>query len=242
LDKLTDWQNKWQMQFNPSKCYVMHISLSRNPPQFDYMLCNQKLEVVKSHPYLGVHLQDDLEWKTQVDHVTSKASRMLGVVRRNLYACPEQLKVTAYNGLVRPHAEYASVAWDPHQKGHIKDLEKIQRSAARFVKRTYTRTEGTVTKLLKELNWKTLEDRRRQARLTYMYKIKNKLVDIPSDRYLKPQTRQTRHNNSKSYHKPYARIFVHKYSFFPRTVPEWNSLNDETVKATNIETFKQLSQ
>ena len=28
----------------------------------DYQLCNQTLSVVKSHPCLGVHLQDDLGW------------------------------------------------------------------------------------------------------------------------------------------------------------------------------------
>ena len=84
LKKLTDWQNTWQMQFNPSKCYVMHISTARNPVHHDYSLCNQKLAVVESHPYLEVHLQNYLGWNTHVGHVTSKASRMAGLVIRNL--------------------------------------------------------------------------------------------------------------------------------------------------------------
>ena len=78
---------------------------------------------------------------------------MLGVVRRNLYQCPESLKKTAYISLVRPLIEYASVAWDPHQKGHKKDLEKVQRGAARFVKSNYIRTKGTVTGLLDRRSW-----------------------------------------------------------------------------------------
>ena len=50
LNKLTEWQNTWQMHFNPSKCYVMHISPARNPVHHDYSLCKQKLAVVESHP------------------------------------------------------------------------------------------------------------------------------------------------------------------------------------------------
>ena len=159
LDSLTKWQHDWQMQFNPSKCYVMHVTNTRSPVHRDYKLCNQTLAVVKSHPYLGVHLQDDMGWSTHIGCATSKASRMLGVVRRNLYSCPEKLKETAYISLVRPHVEYASMIWDPHRKNHKKQVERIQRSAARFVKSNYERTKGTVTTLLNDLKWQSLEER-----------------------------------------------------------------------------------
>ena len=36
LDHLSKWQQDWQMQFNPSKCYVMHISNSRNQLYSEY--------------------------------------------------------------------------------------------------------------------------------------------------------------------------------------------------------------
>ena len=240
LDKLAEWQRTWQMQFNPSKCYVMHISLSRNPPQYDYHLCGQKLEVVRSHPYLGIHLQSDLGWGAQVGHATAKANRMLGVIKRNLYACPEKLKEIAYKGLVRPHVEYAAVAWDPYRKGHITDLEKVQRSAARFVKRNNTRTPGIVTELLNGLGWESLADRRRRARLLFMYKIRNGLVDVDGDCYLKPLIRHTRHSNSQGLISIQSRIDAHKYSFFPRTIIDWNSLSEKAVSATSISGFREL--
>ncbi|XP_072017777.1 uncharacterized protein [Amphiura filiformis] len=120
----------------------MHVSNARSQVHHDYKLSNQTLAVVKSHPYLGIHLQDDLGWNTQIGSATSKASRMLGVVRRNLGNCPEKLKETAYLSLVRPHVEYGSVIWDPHQKNNKAKVEKIQRSAARFVKSNYERTKG----------------------------------------------------------------------------------------------------
>ena len=205
-----------------------------------YKLCGLTLETVDSHPYLGVHLQNDMKWDTQVSHATSKASRILGLIKRNLYHCSEQLKTTAYTCLVRPLLEYGSTSWDPYTKAHCYQLERIQRSAARFVKRNYARTEGTVTKLLKELEWQTLEERRSCARLTLMYKIVNQYVDIPSDPYLTPVTRQgLRRKNSSTYQLPHCRINTYKNSYFPRTITEWNNPPESIVQANTINSFKR---
>ena len=43
LDSLTKWQHDWQMQFNPSKCYVMHVTNTVSPVHHDYKLCDQTL-------------------------------------------------------------------------------------------------------------------------------------------------------------------------------------------------------
>jgi hypothetical protein len=227
LQKLTSWQNKWQMRFNASKCYVT------------YKLCDQTLEIVDSHPYLGVHLQNDMKWDTQVAHATSKASRILGLIKRNLSNCSEQLKSTAYTSLVRPHTEYAATAWDPHTKAHCKQLERIQRNAARFVKHNYSKSEGTVTKLLQDLEWPSLQSRRSAARLTLMYKMNNDLISIPSDQYLTPVTRQgLRRKNTNTFQQPHCRINTYKNSYFPRTIREWNELPETAVQAKSVDSFK----
>ena len=78
----------------------------------------------------------------------------MGVIKRNLGDCNQEviIKVTAYQAIVRPLLEYATSAWDPHGKGHIEALEKVQRQAARFCTREYGREKGIVTKLMKDLD------------------------------------------------------------------------------------------
>ena len=78
-----------------------------------------------------------------------------------------------YISLVRPHLEYASSVWDPFRKCHINALEMVQRKAARFATSNYTREPGTVTTILQNLGWQTLENRRKMARLTLLYKSIN---------------------------------------------------------------------
>ena len=85
-------------------------------------------------------LSETLEWEAHINRITSKANSTLGFLRRNLKACPPKLRETAYFSLVRSSLEYSSAVWDPFRQKDIDKLEKIQRSAARFVTQNYRQT------------------------------------------------------------------------------------------------------
>ena len=67
-----------------------------------------------------------------VSNICTKANQTLGVLRRNLYSCPQEVKETAYTELVRPVLEYSGSVWDPSGVGLQNELEKVQNRAARF--------------------------------------------------------------------------------------------------------------
>jgi hypothetical protein len=64
-------------------------------------------------------------------------------------------------------------------------VESIQRRAARFVTNNYD-PRASVTTLLQDLNWPTLQHRRQLAKLIMMYRITYHLIEIPSITYLIP--------------------------------------------------------
>lgn len=47
--------------------------------------------------------------------VTTKGSKKLGFLSRNIKGCPPDLKKTAYLAIVSSSLEYAAPIWDPHQ-------------------------------------------------------------------------------------------------------------------------------
>ena len=120
-------------------------------------------------------------------------------------------------------------------------LEGVQRRATRYVKGNYyERTPGCVTSMLKELHWEPLEQRRLRSRLTMMYKISHDLIDIPASLYLTPGDTRTR---GSKYRQPPTYRDVYKYSYFPRTIRDWNNLPEHVKEASTIEAFKeQLSK
>ena len=80
------------------------------------------------------------------------------------------------------------VVWDPHLQKDIDKLERVQRSAARFIAGNYrTRTPGFVTKILDHHQLPTLQQRREDLRLTLYFKIVKGLVPaIPPQTILTP--------------------------------------------------------
>ena len=60
-----------------------------------------------------------------VSNICTKANRTLGFLRRNLYACPQEVKEAAYKGLVHPVLEYNGSVWDPSGIGCQNELEKV---------------------------------------------------------------------------------------------------------------------
>ena len=142
---------------------------------------------------------------------------ILDFLKRNLKISNQNTKSAAYFSLVRLNLEYCASIWNPYSIQSIKKLEMVQRRGARHVTNRYKNT-SSVTDMLDNLEWETLESRRTKIQLVMFFKIINDLVDIPSSNYLIPANSKTRSNHSKKMQQyRHTRSDVFKYSFFPRT-------------------------
>jgi hypothetical protein len=132
--------------------------------------------------------------------------------------------------------EYASLVWDPHHQTDIGKLKSVQRRAARFVLSSQ-HNRSSVTAMIQRLGWRSLEDRRRDARLTMLYKIDRELVAISKTDRLDRPTRRLRQSHDNVYQVPHCRIDVRKMSFFPRAVRDWNALPPDKASLDTLEAF-----
>ena len=178
------------MGFNADKCEVIRITNKKRPLCSYYTIHNQKLNVKTEAKYLGVTISSDLSWSRHADHVTKKANSTIGFLKRNMRSAPQAAKDTAYKTFVRPIVEHAATAWAPSTDKANDKIDMVQRRAARFVKNDYRRT-NSVTEMMSNLGWDTLQKRRDLARLSMMYRIVHELVDIPVEPYLIPLTSMT---------------------------------------------------
>ena len=231
LNRLGEWEKKWQMEFHPHKCQVLTITNKKNTINHNYTLHGHPLEHVSEAKYLGVTIKKDMNWNQHINNTTTKANSALGFLRRNLRINSIQVKQQAYTTYVRPIAEYASTVWDPYRAYQQHQIEMVQRRAARFVCNRYRRT-SSVGDMLGGLQWQSLLERRAAARLVMFYKMYNGLVATVPSLFLIPRP------DSPKYYVPHSRIDIHAYSFFPRTVRVWNRLSEPTMLAPSLAAFK----
>ena len=126
LRSLTTWEGKWSMEFHPQKCSTLRVSRKKDKTAPAYELHGQNIENVSTTKYLGVNIQDNMQWESHIDSITKKASKTLGFIPRNLKIGNKKTKETAYKALVQPLLEYAAPIWDPYTANEIEALEKIQ--------------------------------------------------------------------------------------------------------------------
>ena len=157
LTSLGQWEADWQMKFNIAKCHSMRVTRHQHHKQilFDYSLHNQTLENVQLAKYLGITITDNMDWGQHVSEISSKATKTLGFLRRNLAFASRSTKEVAYKTLVWPKLEYAAPIWSPHSKLQINQIEKVQRAAARWTCRRWRNT-SSVGEMLDELEWRHL--------------------------------------------------------------------------------------
>ena len=256
LDNLEKWASDWGMKFNADKCYI--LSTSKKHEQ-DYKLNNIVLKQVDDNPYLGITFSKDLKWGKHISKITQKANSTLAFLRRNLSHASTTCKRNAYLSLVRSQLEYGAVAWDPYLKEDIQKLERVQRQGARFITGNYkTRTPGCMTQMLQERNLTSLQQRRKETRLSFMFKItRDQIPSIKVDSFFtpRPQKRKIRAinfenhvtenpieryttNNSNCFNIPPSKTQNYRNSFFVRTVSDWNCLDELTVMAPHLDDFK----
>ncbi len=125
LQKLGEWERRWQMEFHPEKCQVLSITRNKHIIEHKYTLHGNKLEHAKTTKYLGITLSHDLRWNQHITNITNKANGSLGFLRQNLQINNPLLKATAYKTLVRPSVEYATTVLDPYTQANIRKIEMV---------------------------------------------------------------------------------------------------------------------
>ena len=146
------------MKINLSKSRALSFTRTRVKVPINYMLCDRKIPEEGSCKYLGIILRSDLNWAYQVNHTVRKAWRALHFVMRVVKRGNKNTKSIAYKSLVRPIPEHGAACWDPYREGQINALDRVQNRAAKFAHR-----EGG-------LNWESLTQRRKTARLCALFK------------------------------------------------------------------------
>ena len=110
----------------------------------------------------------------------------------------------------------------------------IRRAA---VQNNYHNT-SSVTSMIDTLGWPTLAERRLKTRLITLFKITHALIAIPNI-ILIPTESRTRKSHNQTFRHITTQKDTYKWSFFPRTIVQWNILPQTIISSPSIDSFRE---
>lgn len=241
LSSILAWSRLWLVSFNPSKTESLLFSRKRNKPAHPPLYFNNTpVSQVPNHKHLGVNLSEDTKWSTHVSTNINNAWKRIGMLKSLKFLISRSGLEKLYLSLIRPLLEYADVVWDNCSVELKKnnDIEAVQNEAARIV--TGATKFCNIDKLLKDLNWETLAERRRKHRLTLFYKMKNQISPNYLSNLIPQQPDQPYHLRARTdVPNIYCNTQSYANSFLPLTIRQWNTLSPELRNSQSLGEFKR---
>ena len=235
INKCYKWSQKWQMEFHPKKCKVLHFG--HNNQEHSYTIGGHNIAPTNNEKDLGVTLSDTLDWSKHIHNCAMKANRMVGIIKKTFSYMNKDMFLSLYKALIRPHMEYCPEIWNPHLVKHISTLEKVQRRATKLVPE-YRDLPYEVR--LEKLKLFPLTKRRLRGDMITTYKIINGLLDVDKVVRVSPNISskiETRsHNQQLLSNVP--RTNMRKHFYTNRIILPWNTLSRETISSESVNIFK----
>ena len=198
------------------------------------------IECVTTFKYLGVHIDEKLNWNEHTKYVISKLSQANGAIYKLRKRVSRKTLNSIYNSLVGSHLNYGVLIWGSANECILKKLQVSQNQIVRTM--TFSPITTNIAKKLKSLKIMNIRELYNFEVAKFMYKMHNEALPEVFSNYINPiqHTYSTRHRLRSHYElsTPNTEIGKSSVKFFG--VKVWGDLSKDLQTAESIEKFKDL--
>ena len=235
LELVDEWIRANKLCLNTGKTVYLLFHGKRNSgPLPRLFLGNAEIERKNVVKFLGIFLDDKLKWKMQIDHISNKLSKMLGILYRVRNFLTASALKTFYYSFIFPYLQYGLIFWSSSSKKQFNRIVIKQKKVLRCMhyKRKFAHTEG----LFKKDRIIKLSDLRDLEICKFMY------IDINYNRLFDFRTHASIHEYPTRNRSNLVPNQVHStlaYNFvLNKGIVLFNSLEDYLKSADNTNLFK----
>ncbi len=172
LEKINMWFKLNKLSLNASKSKYMIFHAYQRP--IDHIVIKMNdivIEKVQNFNFLGIMVNEHLDWKVHGDHISNKISKSVGIINRLKHFIPLNVKLMLYNSLILSYLNYGILCWG-YKCGDR--LIKLQKKAVRVM--TLSKYNAHTEPILKVLNILKISDILKLQELKFYYKWVNNSV------------------------------------------------------------------
>ena len=159
IDLLVAWCKVWKLSLNAVKCAAIRFSLSpKTPLPSVYKVDETMIPFLPCHRDLGIVASNDLFWSNHYDLIC----RTPHLIRRSISSSSSvATRKQLYLSLVKSKLSYCSQLWRPRLIKDIRNFERIQCRATKFILQDYSldyKTRLLSLNLLPLMHWYELQE------------------------------------------------------------------------------------
>lgn len=169
LKLITNWLSLNKLSLNAKKTKMMvfhHKQKNLCTKSLKLYINSKKIECVKEFNFLGVMLDENLNWKSHVQKVSSKVAGVAGTLSRLKRFLPSNILKTIYNALIQPHLNLGVLLWGIN----IGRIYKLQKWAVRAI--TSSKYNSHTAPIFKKLKILRIHELYRLNLLKFYFKYK----------------------------------------------------------------------
>ena len=177
LDNLYEWANEVGMVFNAGKFEILRFWPDTDrKPDLGYTAPDGSIIAEKqSLRDLGVMVDSDLSFRSQIESAVRSGSQMAGWALRTFRGRGMELMMTVLRSLVQPRLDYCCQLWSPRDQTSIKKIENVQRQFVNQIREKSLEGLNYWDKL-STLGLYSQERRRERHQICFLWKVSQGLV------------------------------------------------------------------
>ena len=128
----------------------------------------------QSIKFLGVFVDQNLNWKEHIHTISGKISRSIGIISRSRFYLSQKIVFKLYYSLVHPYMYYGNIAWGCTYKTNLRRLTILQKRAVRLI--TKSTFDAHTAPLFREHKLLNLSNIYKLQVGIFMFSVHNKLL------------------------------------------------------------------
>ena len=160
LKLLDEWLISNKLTLNMSKTHYMLISntnvlTAKDRKKFKLTIRKYTLHEVEYIKYLGVILDNKLNWNHHIGYLVTKLSQVAGMLYKVRDRLPMKSRILVYNSLAGSYLNYGITSWGSAAPSALNKLKIMQNRLVRYI--TFSPPQTNVDHKFKSLNILTVE-------------------------------------------------------------------------------------
>ena len=236
MSNISQWlaANKLSLNVGKSKLLIFTNQKSKNNEDIELFINGERLKEVDFAKYLGVLIDNKLNWTNQIDAINLKLSKGTGLLAKIRHYAPKTVLRSLFFSFINPHTDYNLLNWSMAADTNMDTITRKVKKAVRII--SFEDSDSPSIPLFKNLNI---------LPLTYSIKVKYaKFIWKLYNGFLPPSLTDFFYSNSRTQYSTSESRLKSLDQFVLFSGPKvWNDLPASIKKKPSLNSFsKSLSK